>query len=138
MGGWVSFQRDLLEQLPLILAGLRLTLELTVVISVTGLLFGVVVFLLFRESELVHSVGDPRICVIFHRDSPDRPAFPHVLRIAPMGTEDFPVLGRGHRLHYERSGVQCSVFDDRFSRFGSRRNRGCPSAGIWAFFKSSD
>ena len=41
MGGWVSFQRDLLEQLPLILAGLRLTLELTVVISVTGLLFGV-------------------------------------------------------------------------------------------------
>lgn len=44
MSGWGAFQRDLLEQLPLILAGLRQTLELTAVISVTGFLFGVVVF----------------------------------------------------------------------------------------------
>ena len=53
MSGWTSFQRDLLEQLPLILAGLRKTLELTVVISLTGFLFGVVVFYL--------SVSRPRI-----------------------------------------------------------------------------
>ena len=46
MAGWISFQRELLDQLPLILAGLRQTLQLAAVISVTGLLFGVVVFYL--------------------------------------------------------------------------------------------
>ena len=44
MNGWSGFQRDLLEQMPLILAGLRQTLQLTMIISVTGLLFGLVVF----------------------------------------------------------------------------------------------
>jgi polar amino acid transport system permease protein len=44
VSGWIGFQRDLLEQMPLILAGLRQTLQLTVIISVTGLLFGLVVF----------------------------------------------------------------------------------------------
>ena len=44
MNGWSGFQRDLLEQMPLILAGLRQTLQLTVIISVTGFLFGLVVF----------------------------------------------------------------------------------------------
>jgi len=44
VNGWSGFQRDLLEQMPLILAGLRQTLQLTVIISVTGLLFGLVVF----------------------------------------------------------------------------------------------
>lgn len=44
MSGWGSFLRDLLEQMPLILDGLELTLLLTVVISISGLLMGIVVF----------------------------------------------------------------------------------------------
>lgn len=44
MNGWFSFQTDLIEQMPLILAGLLNTLELTVVISLSGLLMGVLVF----------------------------------------------------------------------------------------------
>lgn len=46
MDGWTAFQRDLLEQMPPILAGLGKTLELTGIISVTGLLLGIVVFYL--------------------------------------------------------------------------------------------
>ena len=75
MGGWVSFQRDLLEQLPLILAGLRLTLELTVVISITGLLFGVVVFYfsvsrnsfiqLVTRGYVSFFIGTPLIVLLF-------------------------------------------------------------------------
>jgi polar amino acid transport system permease protein len=46
MSGWGSFLRDSLDQMPLILAGLGQTLQLTVVISITGLLMGIVVFYL--------------------------------------------------------------------------------------------
>ena len=46
MNGWIPFERDLLEQMPLILAGLANTLELAGVISVTGLLAGIGVFYL--------------------------------------------------------------------------------------------
>ncbi|HZW24837.1 MAG TPA: amino acid ABC transporter permease [Gallionella sp.] len=46
MSGWGSFLRDLLDQMPLILAGLGQTLQLTVVISITGLLMGIGVFYL--------------------------------------------------------------------------------------------
>ncbi len=46
MGGWPTFTRDLIDQLPLIMAGLVQTLHLTVVVSVTGLLLGIVVFYL--------------------------------------------------------------------------------------------
>ncbi|QWD67734.1 amino acid ABC transporter permease [Polynucleobacter sp. VK25] len=45
-GSWSGFERDLLEQMPLILAGLVNTLQLAAVISVTGFLLGVVVFYL--------------------------------------------------------------------------------------------
>ena len=45
-GSWSGFERDLLEQMPLILAGLSNTLQLAVVISITGFLLGVVVFYL--------------------------------------------------------------------------------------------
>jgi polar amino acid transport system permease protein len=45
-GSWSGFERDLLEQMPLILAGLSNTLRLAVVISITGFLLGVVVFYL--------------------------------------------------------------------------------------------
>ncbi|MDP1708068.1 MAG: amino acid ABC transporter permease [Gammaproteobacteria bacterium] len=44
MDGWAAFQNDLLEQMPLILAGLGKTLALTGIVSVTGLLLGIVVF----------------------------------------------------------------------------------------------
>ncbi len=46
MNGWDAFLRDLLEQMPLILAGLGETLKLTLVVSITGLLLGIVVFYL--------------------------------------------------------------------------------------------
>lgn len=42
--GWLAFERDLLEQMPLILSGLVSTLKLAASISVTGLLLGIVVF----------------------------------------------------------------------------------------------
>ena len=45
-GSWSGFEHDLLEQMPLILAGLSNTLQLAVVISVTGFLLGVFVFYL--------------------------------------------------------------------------------------------
>lgn len=45
-GSWRGFERDLIEQMPLILAGLSNTLQLAVVISITGFLLGVFVFYL--------------------------------------------------------------------------------------------
>ena len=46
MGGWTFFARDLTEQMPLILAGLVNTLQLAGLISISGLLLGIVVFYL--------------------------------------------------------------------------------------------
>ena len=46
MGTWPSFARDLSEQMPLILAGLLKTIELAGLISISGLVLGVVVFYL--------------------------------------------------------------------------------------------
>jgi len=51
MSGWGAFLRDLLEQMPLILLGLGQSLKLTVIISITGLLLGIVVFY-FSQSHL--------------------------------------------------------------------------------------
>ena len=45
-GSWGGFERDLIEQMPLILAGLSNTLQLAGVISITGFLLGVFVFYL--------------------------------------------------------------------------------------------
>jgi len=45
-GSWGTFERDLIEQLPLILAGLLNTLELALIISITGFLLSIVVFYL--------------------------------------------------------------------------------------------
>jgi len=45
-GSWSGFERDLLEQMPLILAGLSNTLQLAIIISITGFLLGVFVFYL--------------------------------------------------------------------------------------------
>ena len=44
MSGWGAFLGDVQEQMPLILAGLLQSVELTVSVSVTGLLLGIVVF----------------------------------------------------------------------------------------------
>lgn len=44
MNGWLAFQSDLLEQMPLILAGLMQTLTLTIIVSISGLLLGITVF----------------------------------------------------------------------------------------------
>lgn len=51
MGSWLSFWRDLSEQMPLILTGLLNTIELAAVISVTGLLLGIIVFYLTLSSN---------------------------------------------------------------------------------------
>lgn len=51
MGSWPSFWRDLSEQMPLILAGLLNTIELAGLISISGLLLGIVVFYLTLSSN---------------------------------------------------------------------------------------
>jgi polar amino acid transport system permease protein len=75
MNGWTSFERDLLEQMPLILGGLGKTLQLTTVISLTGLLMGILVFYLtLSQSSLVRRltnayisffIGMPLIVLLF-------------------------------------------------------------------------
>jgi polar amino acid transport system permease protein len=74
-GSWSGFERDLLEQMPLILAGLSNTLQLAVVISVTGFLLGVVVFYLtLSKNSLIRNaingyisffIGMPLIVLLF-------------------------------------------------------------------------
>jgi len=51
MKGLQIFLADLIEQMPLIWLGIGQTLKLTVVMSITGLLLGIVVFY-FRQSHL--------------------------------------------------------------------------------------
>ena len=51
MRGLQIFLADLIEQMPLIWLGIEQTLKLTVVMSITGLLLGIVVFY-FRQSHL--------------------------------------------------------------------------------------
>lgn len=75
MNGWFSFQRDLLEQMPLILSGLVNTLQLAVSISVSGLLLGIVVFYLTLSKHKIVSlatngyisffIGMPLIVLLF-------------------------------------------------------------------------
>lgn len=74
-GSWSGFERDLLEQMSLILAGLANTLQLAVVISVTGFLLGVVVFYLtLSKSAFIRNaingyisffIGMPLIVLLF-------------------------------------------------------------------------
>ena len=75
IGGWPSFIRDLTEQMPLILAGLVKTLQLAGLISVSGLLLGIVVFYLtLSKNQYVRSainsyisffIGMPLIVLLF-------------------------------------------------------------------------
>ncbi len=51
MSSWPSFWRDLSEQMPLILAGLLNTIELAGLITISGLLLGIVVFYLTLSSN---------------------------------------------------------------------------------------
>ena len=44
MGDWSGFYTDLVEQLPLIVNGLENTLLLATSISITGFIFGILVF----------------------------------------------------------------------------------------------
>jgi len=75
MGGWLSFQRDLYDQMPLIVAGLGKTFELAAFISVTGFCLSIVVFYLtLSKHRLVRNVvngyisffiGMPLIVLLF-------------------------------------------------------------------------
>ncbi|MDP4590467.1 MAG: amino acid ABC transporter permease, partial [Burkholderiaceae bacterium] len=75
MNGFFSFQRDLHEQMPLILSGLVNTLQLAVSISVSGLLLGIVVFYLTLSKHKIVShatngyisffIGMPLIVLLF-------------------------------------------------------------------------
>jgi polar amino acid transport system permease protein len=70
-----AFERDLLEQLPLILTGLEQTLKLAVFASVSGLLFGIVVFYFSISQRMIvravvkgyisFFVGMPLIVLLF-------------------------------------------------------------------------
>lgn len=75
MNGWISFRRDVLEQLPLILEGLVKTLQLAGLISVSGLLLSIVVFYLtLSKSRWIRNavngyisffIGMPLIVLLF-------------------------------------------------------------------------
>lgn len=75
MAGWTGFWRDLLEQWPLIWAGLGQTLLLTVTVSLSGFLLGVVVFYLRQlpfgwiaratQGYISFFVGMPLIVLLF-------------------------------------------------------------------------
>ena len=75
MGSWAAFERDLLEQMPLILAGLLNTFQLAVIISITGFLLSIVVFYLtLSKNKLIRHatnsyisffIGMPLIVLLF-------------------------------------------------------------------------
>jgi polar amino acid transport system permease protein len=75
MGGWSSCIRDLTEQMPVILTGLVKTLQLAGLISISGLLLGIVVFYLtLSKNKYVCSainsyisffIGMPLIVLLF-------------------------------------------------------------------------
>jgi polar amino acid transport system permease protein len=75
MGSWGTFERDLLEQMPLILTGLVSTLQLTAIISITGFLLGIFVFYLtLSKNHLIRNatnayisffIGMPLIVLLF-------------------------------------------------------------------------
>jgi len=75
MGSWGTFERDLLEQMPLILTGLVNTLQLAALISVTGFLLGIYVFYLtLSKNSLIRNatnayisffIGMPLIVLLF-------------------------------------------------------------------------
>jgi polar amino acid transport system permease protein len=75
MGSWGTFERDLLEQMPLILTGLVNTLQLAAIISVTGFLLGIFVFYLtLSKNSLIRNatnayisffIGMPLIVLLF-------------------------------------------------------------------------
>ena len=75
MNDWLAFQRDLLEQLPLIMEGLHNTLLLTGIVSVTGLILGIVIFNLslsqnrvirkFISAYISFFIGMPLIVLLF-------------------------------------------------------------------------
>jgi polar amino acid transport system permease protein len=75
MNEWFAFQQDLIEQMPLILRGLVNTLQLTFIISITGFLFGIVIFYVslsrnnfirgFIRQYISFFIGTPLIVPLF-------------------------------------------------------------------------
>lgn len=75
MNGWISFKSDLIDQMPLIMAGLIKTLELTAIISISGLLAGILVFYAsLSQNRILHTmtrayisffIGMPLIVLLF-------------------------------------------------------------------------
>ena len=62
MSAWSPFLRDLLEQMPLILTGLLNTLQLAALVSISGLLLGIVVFYLtLNKSPVVRYITNAYI-----------------------------------------------------------------------------
>lgn len=75
MHEWIAFWTDLTEQMPLIVAGLVKTLQLAGLVSITGLLLGIVVFYLslsqnrviknFINGYISFFIGMPLIVLLF-------------------------------------------------------------------------
>lgn len=75
MGSWLTFGRDLQEQMPLILSGILNTLQLAFVISITGFLLGIFIFYLtLSQNSLMRNaingyisffIGMPLIVLLF-------------------------------------------------------------------------
>jgi polar amino acid transport system permease protein len=75
MSAWIAFGRDLLQQMPMILAGLLNTLELALIISITGFGLSIIVFYLTlsknkwirnaTNSYISFFIGMPLIVLLF-------------------------------------------------------------------------
>lgn len=75
IAGWQIFVRDLIEQWPLIFDGLIKTIELTVIISITGFIAGIAVFYFryghsklirkFFEGYISFFIGTPLLVLLF-------------------------------------------------------------------------
>ncbi|MCI4238253.1 amino acid ABC transporter permease [Dickeya dianthicola] len=73
--GWVNFYNDLIDQLPLVLDGVVETLKLAAIVSLSGLLWGIVIFFLSVSNQpavknitkiyMDFFIGTPLILILF-------------------------------------------------------------------------
>ena len=75
LAGWMSFYHELIDQLPLVLDGIGETVKLAIVVSLTGFLWGIVIFFLsisnrpavkkLTEMYMDFFIGTPLILILF-------------------------------------------------------------------------
>ncbi|WP_233981027.1 amino acid ABC transporter permease [Pectobacterium versatile] len=75
LAGWMSFYHELIDQLPLVLDGIGETVKLAIVVSLSGFLWGIVIFFLsisnrpavkkLTEMYMDFFIGTPLILILF-------------------------------------------------------------------------